>query len=284
MAEYNSWRICGERMEKTFMDMIMLGTGNAMVTNCYNTCFVLRDEKGYFMVDAGGGNTVLHQLEQAGIDWQDIHTMFVTHKHIDHLLGVIWMMRRICQGMNQGKYAGEAVIYAHEEVIGLLRGMAGALLQKKQAACIDNRLYLVAVEDGESREILGKQVTFFDIQSTKAKQFGFCMERGNGEKLTCCGYEPYNECERKYAENSTWLLHEAFCLYKEADIFSPYEKHHSTVKDACQLAEQLHVKNLVLYHTEDKNIANRKALYMEEGRQYYTGHLYVPDDLEVLHL
>ena len=59
---------------------------------------------------------------------------------------------------------------------------------------------------------------------------------------------------------------------------------HSTVKDACQLAEQLHVKNLVLYHTEDKNIANRKALYMEEGRQYYTGHLYVPDDLEVLHL
>ena len=53
MAEYNSWRICGERMEKTFMDMIMLGIGNAMVTNCYNTCFVLRDEKGYFMVDAG---------------------------------------------------------------------------------------------------------------------------------------------------------------------------------------------------------------------------------------
>ena len=50
------------------------------------------------------------------------------------------------------------------------------------------------------------------------------------------------------------------------------------------LAEQLHVKNLVLYHTEDKNISNRKALYMEEGRQYYTGHLYVPDDLEVLHL
>ena len=115
------------------------------VTNCYNTCFVLRDEKGYFMVDAGGGNTVLHQLERAGIDWQDIHTMFVTHKHIDHLLGVIWMMRRICQGMNQGKYKGEAVIYAHEEVIGLLRSMADALLQKKQAACIDDRLHLRCV-------------------------------------------------------------------------------------------------------------------------------------------
>ncbi len=25
------------------------------------------------------------------------------------------------------------------------------------------------------------------------------------------------------------MLHEAFCLYSQADIFDPYEKHHSTV-------------------------------------------------------
>ena len=84
---------------------------------------------------------------------------------------------------------------------------------------------------------MGHKVTFFDIQSTKAKQYGFCMDMGNGEKLTCCGDEPYNECEKKYAENSKWLLHEAFCLYDQADIFHPYEKHHSTAKDASELAE-----------------------------------------------
>ena len=50
-----------------------------------------------------------------------------------------------------------------------------------------------------------------------------------------------------------WLLHEAFCLESEADIFHPYEKHHSTVADASKLAEELHVKNLLLYHTEDIN-------------------------------
>ena len=106
------------------------------------------------------------------------------------------------------------------------------------------------------------------------------MELGNGEKLTCCGDEPYNECEQKYVEGSTWLLHEAFCLYSQADLFSPYEKHHSTVKDACELAEQLKVKNLLLYHTEDKNIKNRKELYLAEGKKYYHGNLYVPNDLE----
>ena len=110
------------------------------------------------------------------------------------------------------------------------------------------------------------------------------MNMGEGKKLTCCGDEPYNPCEKKYAKNSTWLLHEAFCLYGEADIFSPYEKHHSTVKDACELAEALEVENLILYHTEDKNIKHRKKLYTAEGRQYYHGHLFVPEDLEEIDL
>ena len=46
-------------------------------------------------------------------------------------------------------------------------------------------------------------------------------------------------------------MHEAFCLFGEADKFNPYEKHHSTVKEACQLVEQLQIPNLVLYHTEE---------------------------------
>ena len=80
------------------------------------------------------------------------------------------------------------------------------------------------------------------------------------------------------------MLHEAFCLHSEADIFDPYEKHHSTEKDACELAERMGVKNLLLYHTEDKNLANRKALYSEEGKPYYHGNLWIPDDLEAIEI
>ena len=242
------------------MKLTMLGTGNAIVTECYNTCFVMQEEDQYFLVDGGGGITLLRQLKYAGIDWKNIRNIFVTHKHLDHITGILWMIRMICQNMNRGEYEGEATIYAHDEVIALLKDMAGKLLQKKETSFIDDRLHLQVVEDGESIKILDKKVTFFDIQSTKAKQFGFCMELGKGEKLTCCGDEPYNVCEKQYAENSTWLLHEAFCLDSQAEIFHPYEKHHSTVKDACKLAAELNVKNLLLYHTEDKNILRRKEL------------------------
>ena len=33
------------------MKLTLLGTGNALVTECYNTCFVLSENDGYFMVD-----------------------------------------------------------------------------------------------------------------------------------------------------------------------------------------------------------------------------------------
>ena len=271
------------------MKLTMLGTGNALVTKCYNTCFVLTDEtrevpSRHVLVDAGGGNTVLQQLERAGIDWHDIHEIFVTHKHIDHILGIVWMMRLICQHMKKGSYEGEATIYAHDEVIEILQNMASALLQPSQTAFIGERLHLVCVEDGETRELMGHPTTFFDIRSTKAKQYGFAMELGEGRRLVCCGDEPYNECERVYAEGATWLLHEAFCLYAQADVFSPYEKHHSTAKDAAELAERLRVENLVLYHTEDKSLDRRRALYTEEAKQYFSGNVFVPDDLEVIEL
>ena len=266
------------------MKLTILGTGNATVTECYNTCFVISDNDRHFMVDGGGGNTILHQLKAAGLNWMDMRDIFVTHKHIDHLLGIIWMMRMILQNMNRGKYEGEATIYGHEEVIRILKEMAGEVLSAKEMKYIDDRLHMVVVEDGEEREIIGKKVTFFDIHSTKAKQFGFCMQLDEDEKLTCCGDEPYNELEQKYAENSTWLLHEAFCLYEDRERFKPYEKHHSTAKDASELAERLGVANLVLWHTEDKTLATRKELYTAEARKYFHGNVYVPNDEEILDL
>jgi len=269
------------------MWITMLGTGNATVTKCYNTCFIFRNPyRGvsladqYFLVDGGGGNGLLQQLELAHINWRDIRDIFISHKHTDHLLGILWMVRMICLNMKRNNYDGEAYIYGHDEVIDILYTMAGMVLQEKDMQFIGKRLHLIKVSDGESRKIIGRTVTFFDVQSTKAKQFGFSMDLGKGDKLTFLGDEPYNDCERTYAEGSKWLMHEAFCLSSQADIYKPYEKHHSTAKDAARLAESLGVKNLILYHTEDKTIENRKLLYTADGAEEFSGNIFVPDDLE----
>ena len=104
-------------------------------------------------------------------------------------------------------------------------------------------------------------------------------------KIVCCpGDEPLNPLCEEFASGADWLFHEAFCLYRDWEIFSPYEKHHSTVKDACELAERLGARHLILWHTEDKTYPERVALYRAEGEAYYHGDLLVPEDGSVIGL
>lgn len=265
--------------------LIVLGTGNASVKHCYNTCSILEDAKGrYFMIDAGGGNGIFTQLDKKGIKVTDIHQMFLTHEHTDHLLGVIWMVRSVAQSMQNGKYEGDFHLYCHDVVADKLVQICHLILVSKQTNYIGDRIHIHVVEDGEECQIYDYKVKFFDIRSTKAKQFGFVTTLNNGKKFMFCGDEPYKEHCYEYAFGADWFLHEAFCLYEERDIFKPYEKHHSTVLDSAKLAAELQVKNLLLWHTEDKNIRKRKSLYKKEARQAYKGKIFVPYDLEEIEL
>lgn len=262
--------------------LVVLGTGNATVTHCYNTCFALFDGEEYVLIDAGGGNGILKMLEDAEIPFHKIRNAFLTHRHTDHMLGMIWVLRMIGTLMTNDKYEGDFHLYGHSDVIRDLQVISDTTLDHRVTRHLGSRIKFIPVDDGETAT-LGKYLfTFFDIGSTKTRQFGFSTTLVSGETLTCLGDEPYNPICKTYVENVDWLLCEAFCLYSERERFQPYEKHHSTVKEACELAEELHVKNLVLWHTEDKNILRRKELYTNEGREFYTGRLFVPDDLDTL--
>ena len=148
------------------MELIMLGTGNAMVTRCYNTCFVLSSGEEYFLVDAGGGNGIFKQLEQAGVPFTGIREMFVTHAHTDHILGAIWVIRKIATLMSNDKYRGNFIVYGHNEVIDALRTFCRLTLPGKILKYIDERIFWGEVKDGTRKEILGLPICFFDS--------GFC--------------------------------------------------------------------------------------------------------------
>lgn len=262
--------------------IIMLGTGNAMVTNCYNTCFVLKSNEECFLVDAGGGNGILAQVNKADIHWQSIKNMFVTHSHTDHILGVIWVIRKISSLMLENKYKGNFNIYCHDESAETISALCRLTLAKKFLNCVNTRIFIHTVNDGETLETDNFRFQFFDIHSNKTKQFGFTTEFPSKKTLVCLGDEPYNEKCIEFAQGKDYMMCEAFCLYEHRDIFKPYEKFHSTVIDAGKLAESLEIKNLILYHTEDKNLDTRKISYIDEAAHYFNGNVYVPDDLEVI--
>ena len=265
----------------------MLGTGNATVSQIYNTCFLLQTSSTLMLVDAGGGNGILSQLKKVNVQISDIHHLFVTHAHTDHVLGVIWVIRMVAQCKG---YEGLLHVYGNDKVMKVIKTIIDMILAKKQLAKVAERVVFHQLEDGDCFEVGDMKLECFDIQSTKEKQFGFRAELPSSDEsgkplvLACLGDEPYNELNRRYIVGTDWMMCEAFCLYADRDTFKPYEKCHSTALDAGKLAEELGVKNLILYHTEEKTLANRKENYTREAAENFKGRIFVPDDLEVIEL
>lgn len=256
-----------------------LGTGNALATCCFSTCFTLHDQgKVSLMVDAGGGNGILTQLERAGIRKEKIQDLFVTHTHTDHLLGCVWMMRMALQ------FHYPLRIWSHRKVLDTLTYICHQTLPPKEAENIGSLVAMNCLEDGDCFTVGDIRVQCFDIHSEKEIQFGFTAQLPNGQSICCLGDEPYSPLCREYVEGSDWLLSEAFCLYEDRERFQPYEKNHSTVLDAARLAEELKVKNLILYHTEDKTLESRRKRYTAEAESVFHGRVFVPDDLEWIEL
>lgn len=276
-----------KKMDKTTTQITMLGTGNATVSQIYNTCFVLQTPSTLMLVDAGGGNGILAQLKKVNVQISDIHHLFVTHAHTDHVLGVIWVIRMVAQCKG---YEGLLHVYGNDKVMKVIKTIIDMILAKKQLAKVAERVVFHQLEDGDCFEVGDMKLECFDIQSTKEKQFGFRAELPSSDEsdkplvLACLGDEPYNEQNRCYIVGADWMMCEAFCLYADRDTFKPYEKCHSTALDAGKLAEELGVKNLILYHTEEKTLANRKENYTREAAENFKGRIFVPDDLEVIEL
>lgn len=260
--------------------IIMLGTGNALVTKCFNTCFILQSDGRNLLVDTGGGNGILRQIEQSGVPSHDIHDIFITHAHTDHIMGAIWIMRIQINRAKSSGFSATLNIYGHEKVLMVLDTMCRMMLTPKDYSYIGNLIQFHELKDQDEISVIGLNFKFFDILSTKEKQFGFTTTLLNGKRLSCLGDEPCNTENRRYVEGVDYLMCEAFCLFSQKEIFHPYEKHHATALDAGKLASEAGAQAIILYHTEDKNLAERKELYFREAKEYFNGRIEVPDDLE----
>jgi len=262
----------------------MLGTGNAMCTRCYNTCFYLRTPDGSLLVDAGGGNGIFRQLYRADIPFESINNIFITHAHPDHILGAVWLVRKISPLIYKGKHKAPLRIYCNDVVAATLTQICQLVLTNKIFASIGDTILITTVNDQQTVNIDDMQITFFDNGSDKVRQFAFHALLPDQQTLVCLGDEPCNPPAERYANGADWLLSEAFCLTKDADNFRPHEKHHSTAAEAAAKAQQLGVKNLILYHTEDTHLTTRRLTYTAEAKQHFNGNIFVPDDIETIPL
>ena len=268
--------------------LYVLGNGEAHATKCYNTCFLV-DDGVPVLLDTGGGNQTLVNLEKLGIPLERIHTIFLSHDHIDHILGMFWMIRLISSHMMQGRYEGDLTILCQEESKRKILAIGEMLLGgKKRHFCIERIRFVtvsgLAERGGETVEINGHQCTVFSTYSDKVDQIGVLFSTRDGKRICYLGDEPYVPRQKCYAEQADYLLLEAICLAGALPREKLLQMNHSTVREAATSAQSLGVPNLVLIHGEDQEIETRKARYTAEAETVYSGKIYVPDDLDVIDL
>lgn len=261
----------------------MLGTGNGGTLDLYNTCFVIQNEKGNFLVDTGGGIEIIKRLKQVNIDYKSIRHIFISHSHTDHILGIFWLFKKISRDAMHGLITEKINLYCNDVVYESIKGVAKYILPDKLMDAIYNVVNFVVLNDGDTHSINGVDYTFFDVHAKGTKLYGFeCIL--NNKKLAFLGDETLNPELYDKIKGFDYVMHEAFCLDSEENIFHAYEKHHSTTKSVSEIMNNLNIKNLILYHTEDTHKDNRKELYTSEAQTYFNGKVIVPDDLEIIEI
>ncbi len=245
-----------------------------MPRSSYNACFVLDMPGLRLLVDAGGGNEILSRLDKAGFATGDIHDFFVTHTHTDHILGAVWVIRKVIAQAMSGLYEGRLNVYGNADVIEAIDTICRLTFLKSYYDYVAKTINYVEVGDGPA-EIGGYHFDFFDVGSENVRQTGFCVD-----SLAFLGDEGLTERNVDKVAGVEWLLCGAFCRYADRDIFRPYEKHHNTVLDIARLAREAGIGNLILFHSEDHNIDRRSELYAAEGATVFDGQIIVPRDFE----
>ncbi len=260
--------------------IIMLGTGHGFTFDLYNTCFLLQNDNKNFLVDCGGGAEIVRRLEQADLTLYDIHDVFISHCHTDHILGLMWIFKRLGTMYYRRGYTGEFNIYCNEEVAHSINNMYPSVLSTPYVKVIRDNVKIHVLEDNQTVNIIGYDIKFFDVHPRGNMLYGFEVVLNNGKRLVFLGDETCNPDLYDRIKDSDYVMHEAFCLDSEEPIFKAYEKHHSTVKSVCQEMNSLNIKNLILYHTEDTHVDNKKELYTNEAKAFFDNNVIVPNDME----
>lgn len=265
------------------MKLHILGTGNGGTIDLYNTCFCIQNDIGNFLVDTGGSIEIIKRLKQSNIDYKTLQHIFISHSHTDHILGLFWLFKKLSQDIMYGNIKHKINLYCNEVVYLTIQEVSKHILPNKLMQVIYSAVDFKILNDGDSYNINGVDYTFFDIRAKGTRQFGFKCNF-NGKNFAFLGDETLNPTLYQYIKDFDYVMHEAFCLDSEENIFHAYEKNHSTTKSVSLVMNELGIKNLILYHTEESHKEKRKELYTKEAQAYFNGNIIVPNDLEVIEI
>lgn len=213
------------------ISLTFLGTGSAMVTKRYNTSFLVKQNHNTLLVDCGGGHEILTQLEENKVSITEIDAIFVTHSHIDHILGFPFLFRRIVGARKQIK------IFCSESVKESLL----CLLHLDKHKDVQENISLLTFQNIDQDP---HYKSFFFIP-VSTDQHGFILSHCT-KKISFTGDIPCNSEVEKQIMDSDFLIHEAFC---SKDDLIQMRGNHSKIEDVITISRRVRAKKILIVHS-----------------------------------
>ncbi len=260
-------------------EIIMLGTGSAMPATSYNACFIIRSEGFTLLADGGGGNGIFRQLASAGIKCDDITHIYLSHAHTDHIFGIVWFVRERVQALINGNLKQRVVLFGNRKTVDALLSICRLTYLESYFKQIPDAIEIITIDPPITFTLPGAELNFFDVGSENVEQLGFRLNFKSGISIVVLGDEALTDRNAPNATDADYLICGAFCRYADRDIFHPYEKHHLTVKDVARTAEKISIRNLILYHSEDRT-ADKATAYLAEAEESFGGKVIIPCDMD----
>jgi ribonuclease Z len=271
----------------------LLGTGSpAPVMRRFGPGVLVQAGGRNLLIDGGRG--VTQRLMQLGLKLGAIDTLFITHLHSDHIVGIpdLWLT-----GWLEANYAqrkGPFRVSGPAGTQNMMDGLTKAYDWDIKARIADQNLdpanlkpEVIEVKAGTVYEQAGVKVTAFEVDHGELLKpaFGYRIDYA-GRSVTISGDTRFNENLIKHATGTDLLIHQvaaARAELLESPVFKVILDHHTKPEEAGVVFTRTKPKLAVYYHFvllgSPKVPAITEKEVVDLTRKTYSGPLLIGEDL-----
>lgn len=248
--------------------VITLGTAASIPSrDRENASILVKAGSELLLVDCPG--SVVQKIRKAGFSPWNIHTVILTHDHVDHIFGLSSL---VFVNMRRTK---PIFIYGPAQCLKTARNMLDSFGLR------DTRIYprcrFIPVPMKEGAEIIKpREITILSTPVEHSRDTLGIRVQAKGSSFVYSS--DTRRCERVagLARGCDALFHDCYTVHSQmGDAFS----NHSSARQAGEIAHLAQTKRLYLIHIDASKPLNTKAL-LREARASFEGKVYVPKDLQ----
>lgn len=254
--------------------LIFLGTGSAnnLERQMTSLCFVVGKEA--FLIDCGDGMGTLRQLARANIPLSSVKTVFLTHHHADHIIGMPHFL--FVQLLSDPSM--KLTVYGPVQTLRITRNISFVTHGYTKAHA--DRIAFHPMKSGEtahiSKEVAVKAASVKGPVGHPMSIFAYAVSIGKKKVVFTSDMRP-NDNLMWLAADADILIHDCFTTARDEQF--AHTAGHSTAKDAGIAASKAGVKQLILTHLRPSSVVGDRSSLVNEAKQYFSGPVQLAQDM-----